>query len=219
MGKEMKKKAFAILGLGKFGASIAEEMARSGIDVLAVDKDAENVRAVSDFVTYAARADVCDIETMSTLGISNMDGVIVAITGSLEASVMGTILAKEAGVPLVLAKARDEVHAKILEKVGADRIIVPEKEIGVRIARCLINDSIIDMVELSDRVSMIETLVKKEWAGHTLRELHLRDKYKVNVVAMGKGDALQVNPDPDVPLTQGESIWVTVDKKVIDKLA
>ena len=175
----MSKKSYAVLGLGKFGRSVAEELARSGADVLAVDIDEEMVHRVSDFVTYAVKADVRDLETIKSLGLGNMDAVVIAITGDTDASVLGTILAKEAGVPFVVAKSQDEIHTRILEKVGADKVIIPEKASGLRTARSIISGKFMDFIELSDRVRMVETPIREEWIGKTLRELNLRQKMKI----------------------------------------
>ena len=136
---DVTHKSYAVLGLGKFGSSVAEELSRTGADVLAVDCNEERVAELADKVTCAVKADVCDTGTMATLGLSNMDGVVVAITGSIHASVLGTILAKEAGVPYVMAKSQDEVHSKILEKVGADKVLIPEKESGISAAHAIMS--------------------------------------------------------------------------------
>ncbi len=133
------KKSFAVLGLGKFGMSVARELSREGSEVLAVDIDREMVHEVADDVTCAICADVRDTDTLETLGLSNMDGVIIAITGDLNASVMATLFAKEAGVPFILAKAEDDVHTKILKKIGADKVIIPERESGIRTAREIVS--------------------------------------------------------------------------------
>lgn len=214
----MKKKSFAVLGLGKFGRSVAREMACAGADVLAVDIDEEHVHGIADVAACAMVVDVCDSEAMSELGLSNMDGVIIAITESLDASIMATILAKEAGVPMVIAKAKDEIHARILEKVGADRIVIPEKESGVRMARCLISGNFIDFIELSDRISMVEIQVKPEWVGKNLKELCLREKAGVNVIALRMGKELTVSIDPEQQLEQGSTLWITIDKRNIRNL-
>ncbi|MDD6857258.1 potassium channel family protein [Lachnospiraceae bacterium HCP1S3_C3] len=215
----MDKKSYAVIGLGRFGAAIAAELARAGAEVLAVDQDEERVHELSSLVTCAVKADVCDAEIMDSLGISNMDGVVVAITESLDASIMATIYAKEAGVGYVLAKARDAIHARILDKVGADKVIIPEKESGVRMARNMISGSFLDFIELSDRVRMIEIPVKEEWVGKTLIELDLRKKKQINVVAVRDVDnEVYVNFEPDRPLEGGMSMFVTVDRNNIAKL-
>lgn len=214
----MAKKQYAVLGLGKFGASVAEELASTGADVLAVDCDEERVQEVSEFVTCAVCADVCDSGAMASLGISNMDCVVVAITGSLDASIMGTILAKDAGVPYVIAKSKDEVHTRILEKVGADRIIVPERESGVRVARSIASGVFRDFIELSDRCRMVEMPPKDGWVGKSLRELNLRKKEKVNVIAIRRGEEIVPLPDPDAPLSKNCNLILIVDRSDVARL-
>lgn len=214
----MEKKSYAVFGLGRFGRSVAEELAKSGAEVLAVDIDEEKVRDVAEYVTFAVTADVCDIESMETLGLRNMDGVIVAITENLNASVLITILAKEMGVPYVIAKAKDNLHIKVLEKVGADKVIIPEKESGVRVARSIWAGNFIDFIELSDRVKLIEIPVRDEWIGKTLRELNLRQKNRINIVAIRENGELSVGPDPDTPIKKDISMIVTVDRNDISQL-
>ena len=216
--KQMAKKSFAVIGLGKFGRSIVEELVRAGVDVLAVDLDEEKVKKVSEFVTCAAQADVRDTDALENLGISNMDAVVIAMTGSLDASIMATIYAKEAGVPYVLVKAQDEIHERILQKVGADRVIVPEQESGIRVARNMLSGNFIDFIELSDHVKMIEMKIKDEWVGHTLRELDLRKRHAVNVIAARQNGEVMVNMDPDQPLEKDITLFVIVHKKDIQKL-
>lgn len=212
------KKSFAVFGLGKFGESVAIELAQAGAEVLAIDIDEEKVHEVASFVTCAMKADVCDVETMESLGLSNMDGVIISITGNLDASVMATILSKEAGVPFILAKSGDQIHATILKKVGADKVIVPEKESGVRVARHLLAGNFIEFIELSESARMIEISMKEEWIGKTLRELNLRKKHNLNVVCVRKNEDIVLNLDPDTPLTNDYSLIVILDKADIGKL-
>ncbi|MDE5780647.1 MAG: TrkA family potassium uptake protein [Lachnospiraceae bacterium] len=215
----MGKKSYAVIGLGRFGAAIAEELSRAGAEVLAVDEDEERVHELASIVTCAVKADVCDAESMESLGLSNMDGVVVAITENLDASIMGTILAKEAGVDYILAKARDAIHARILEKVGADKVIVPEKESGIRIARSMMSGKFLDFIELSDRIRMIEIPVKEEWIGKTLIQLNLRKTKKINVIAVRNvDDEIIVNFEPERPIRAGMSMLVTVDRNDIAKL-
>lgn len=215
----MKGKSCAVFGLGKFGMSIARELSVSGAEVMVVDVDDEKVHIASEFATCAISADVRDTETMNSLGLSNLDIVVVAITSNLDASVLATILAKEEGVPFVLAKADGEIHAKILQKVGADRIVVPEKEFGIRMARNLMSGNFVDFVELSNNVRMIEMPVKDEWQGKSLIELDLRKKYKVNVIAIRSGNEVISNPEPDMPLQKEMSLLLIVEKQYVSKLA
>lgn len=214
----MKNKSFAVFGLGKFGESVAMELATAGAEVLALDMDEEKVHEVAPYVTCAMKIDVCDVETMESLGISNMDGVVIAITGNLDASIMATIICKEAGVPYILAKSGDQIHATILKKVGADKVIVPEKESGLRVARNLMAGNFKEFIELSDRVRMIEIAVKPDWVGKTLRELNLRQKNKINVIGIRNNDELILNFDPDTPIDQNFSFIVVLDKNDLSKL-
>lgn len=215
----MKIKTCAVLGLGKFGMSIAEELARAGAEVMAVDIIEERVHAIADRVTHAVVADVCDTENIADLGLANMDIVVIGITSSIDASVLVTILAKEAGVPFVLAKADGDIHARILQKVGADRIVIPEKEFGIRMARNLLSGNFMDFIELSDNISMIEIPVKDSWEGKNLIELNLRKKFKANVIAIRSGQNLISNPEPDMPLQKDMSLLMIVEKQFVSKLA
>lgn len=215
----MGKKSIAVLGLGRFGESMALELSRAGAEVMAVDIDEERVAQISEDITYAVKADVCDVETMERLGLSNMDAVIVAITNNLNASIMGTILAKEAGVPFVLAKSGNDIHTKILEKVGADKITVPERETGVRMARNMVSGNFLDFIELSDRIRMIELAVKSEWVGKRIIDLNLRKKHNINIVAIRQGGELNAKFNPDIPLAGDETLLVIMDRSDIPKLA
>jgi trk system potassium uptake protein TrkA len=214
----MENKSFAVLGLGKFGRSTVEELVRAGAEVMAVDNDEEKVKKISEIAAYAMQADVRDSEAMQELGLSNMDGVIVAMTGSLDASIMATIMAKEEGVPYVLAKAQDEVHERILKRVGADKVIIPERESAARVARNMISGNFLDFIELSERVRMVELSVKPEWMGYSLCELDLRKKYSLNVMAIRSEGELVTNIDPEEKLTADMTLLVTIDKKDLARL-
>lgn len=214
----MKRKSFAIFGLGKFGYSVAIELSQAGAEVMAFDIDDEKVHDIASSVTKAMRVDVCDVETMEALGLSNMDGAIVAITGNLDASIMATIICKEAGVPYVLSKSGNQIQAAILQKLGADKVMVPEKESGIRVARSLMSGNVREFIELSERVKMIELSTKIEWVGKTLRELNLRQKHGINVIGIRKNDEILINFDPDTPIEEDCSFIVVLDKKNLSKL-
>lgn len=203
-----KNKSYAVIGMGRFGSAIAVELAKSGADVMAVDFNEERVRAVSEHVTYAVKADVTDADAVEALGLGNMDVVVVAVTRSMDASILATITAKECGAPYVVAKAVNEMHAKILTKVGADRVIIPEKESGIRLARTIANGKFLDFFELSKHISMVEIPVQPEWIGKNLRQLDFRREHKVNVIAYeAAGKELIVNIPPDMPFEKG-TIWI-----------
>ena len=214
----MNKKSYAVIGLGKFGESIAIELAKAGADVLALDNDAEKVHEVASYVTRSMQVDVCDVETMNTLGLSNMDAVIVAITGNLNASVMATILCKEAGVPYIIAKVGDNIQATILKKVGADRVIIPEKESGIRVAQTILSTNLKEFIELSDKINIIEVNIRPEWIGKSLKELSLRQKYNIYVIGIRENNELKMNINPDKTFENNCTLLVVINKEDIPKL-
>ena len=161
-------KQYAVIGLGKFGYAVAQTLSQAGKQVLAVDKDQELVQEIADYVTYAARADVTDSRVFESLGISNMDVVIVGISEDMESSILATLQAKEAGVPLVIAKGMNQMHAKILKKIGADRVVMAEIETGIRLGKNLISGGFQDFFMLSDSFSMVELAVPDSWIDHNL---------------------------------------------------
>ena len=214
------EKSFAVIGLGKFGQSVAVELANTGADVLAIDIDKERVHAVADIVTCSVAVDVRDTESMDTLGLSNMDAVVIAITEKLDISILATIYAKDAGVGTVVCKAQDETHKKILEKLGADQIIMPEHETGIRLARRLSNTRVINFMEISDKLKMLEIDVKSNWIGKSLRELNLRKKENINIIAVraDTSSEYEVNPSPDIKLTDNMTLLITCDAKDLNNL-
>ncbi|MDO5134568.1 MAG: TrkA family potassium uptake protein [Eubacteriales bacterium] len=196
-------KSFAVIGLGQFGMSLAQTLAESDCDVLAIDDKEENIQEIADKVTYAVRADVREPGVLKSLGVQNVDAVIVAVAENMEASITATMQAKDLGVPMVAAKAMNRLHGRILEKIGADRVIYPEKSMGLRVAKNLISGGFVDMVELSTEFSLAEIQIPEEWVGKTLAQLRIREKHHVNVIAVKRGDSVDVNPRPEEPLQDG----------------
>ena len=163
----------------------------------------EKVQQVADMVSYAMKGNVMDPEFVRSLGTRNLDGVIIALSESLEASIMATLLVKEAGVPYVLAKAHSEQHAVILRKIGADSIVYPEREMGARVAKNLVSTDFADWISLSEDYSMVEIEVPEKWVGRSLQELDVRKRFGVSVVGYMTGDRVEVNPNPDMPFEEG----------------
>ena len=213
-----KNKTYAIFGLGRYGRAVAKELVRCGMEVLAVDMDETLVNAAIADIPYCKCADVTDIEVLKQLGIKNVDVVIIAMAQSLEASVMATMLCKELGVEKVIAKCSSEMNCRILEKVGADKTIFPEKESGMRLAKNLLSSGFIDAVEISKDVSMMEIEVRDEWVGKTLMELNLRAKYSLNVVAIIQNKKINTYIDPTVPLAKDMTLVVIANINKINKL-
>lgn len=212
-------RSIAVLGIGKFGYSVAKSMARLGAEVMVVDRNEERVRSLQDEVTYAITAELSDADAIKGLGISNMDAVVVGMAMDLEASLMSVMVSKEEGVPFVAAKAANERMGEILKKVGADQIIYPEEEAGIRVARKLISNNFLEFFEISDTLCLVEMKPNKGWGGKTLRALDLRGKYKVNVVSIKGNDGQTIYPHPDYELKVDETLVLVVDKKELSKLA
>lgn len=211
-------KTYAVLGLGRYGKAVAEALVNNGAEVLAVDIDQNNVNSAIETIPVCKCADITEPEAIKRLGISNIDVVVVAMASNLEASVMAVTLCKEAGVPTVIVKCGTEMHQKILSRVGADRVIFPEKESGTRLARNLLTSGFAEMIELSDEVSMIEFDVRDEWVGKTLIDLSLRKKHSINVVAMRNGDKISTTVDPALPLEKGMQLIVIANPSKLQKL-
>ena len=212
------KRTYAVFGLGRYGIAVARELVSSGAEVIAVDMDERIVNAAADELPVCKCADITDPEVIRQLGIANVDVVIVAMANNLEASVLAVTLCKEIGVKTVIAKSANEMHQKILTRVGADKVVFPENESGIRLAKNLLSSGFVDMVSLAKNVSMIELDVRKEWLGKNLIELNLRKKYSINVVAVRRGDTVSVDIDPHAPLNEEDNLIVIADPERLAKL-
>ena len=211
-------KSYAVFGLGRYGFAVAKELANNGVDVLAVDIDEAIVNSAIADIPFCKCADVTDLEVIKQLGIANMDVVIIAMANNLEASVMAVMLCKEVGVNTVIAKCGNELHKKILNKVGADKVVFPEYESGIRLAKNLLSSGFVDVIELSNDVSLIELEIKPEWIDKTLIELNLRKKYSINVIAIRQANNLEINIDPTVKLTKDMRLVIITNTSKINKL-
>ena len=211
-------KQFAVIGCGRFGSTIAKTLCSLGHEVLAIDADEEKVQDISEYVTHAVQADVTDENVLVELGIRNFDVVIVSISSNYEASIMATLIAKELGVKKVIAKAHDTIHGKVLSKIGADRIIYPERDMGVRVAHNLVSSNILDFIELSSDYSILEITALDRWADKTLKELALPTKYGINVMAIKRGKRINVSPYADDVIDKGDILVVIGSTKDIEKI-
>ncbi|MBP3314670.1 MAG: TrkA family potassium uptake protein [Clostridia bacterium] len=212
------KKTYAVFGLGRYGIAVAKELVENGREVIAVDNDEKIVNDVAAYLPVCKCADVTDAEVISRLGIGNIDTVIVCMASNLEASVMAITLCKEAGVRTVIAKCSNEMQQKILLRVGADQVVFPENESGIRLAKNLLSSGFIDMISLSKDVSMVEIDIKDEWCGKNLIELNLRKKYGFNIVAIKRGDKVNVNINPEQVLDAESSLIVIANTSKLAKL-
>jgi len=211
-------KSYAVFGLGRYGISVARELVENGKEVIAVDINEKIVNDVAAYLPVCKCADVTDVEVISRLGIANIDTVVVCMAGNLEASIMAVTLCKEAGVKTVIAKCSNDMHQKILLRVGADQVVFPENESGIRLAKNLVSSGFIDMISLSNDVSIVEIDVKDEWCGKNLIELNLRKKYGFNIVAIKKCDRVNVNVNPEQVLDAQTTLIVIANMSKLGKL-
>lgn len=214
----MINQIFAVFGLGRYGRAVANELVKNGVEVIAVDSDEARVNAASTTIPVCKCADVTDAEVIRQLGISNVDVVIISMANNLEAAIMATVLCKEAGVKTVIAKCGSEMHRNVLLRVGVDKVVFPENESGIRLAKNLLSSGFIDVIELSKDVSMVEMGVRDEWIGKSLVELNLRKKYSMNIVAVAEGDQVIVNIDPSMPLKSDMRLVVVANTAKLSKL-
>ena len=213
----MKYKSFVVFGLGKFGQAVADKLLEIGAEVMVVDNDPVVIESYSRKATKAIIAELTDTEAIKALGIGNIECAVVSMGMNLEASLMCTMVAKENGVKWVVAKAGNERMGSVLEKVGADEVIYPESESGIRTARNLIASNFLEYFEVSSDVCLVEMKPKEKWVGKSLRELNLRKKYGINVVAVKDG-VVNEYVDPDVPLQKDIPLIMLIHKKNLSKL-
>lgn len=214
----MSKKQFAIIGTGRFGSSVAKTLYNLGHDVLAIDIDEEIVSEMADYVTHAVQLDATDENALKAIGIRNFDVVVVTIGENIQSSVMATLIVKEAGVKKIIVKGNSELHEKVLYKIGADRVILPEKEMGIRVANNLVSSSVLDYIELSSEYSVVEIETLKEWHHKTIGELSLRSKYGISVIAIKRNNELNISPYASDKFEPGDIIVALGEVSQLSKL-
>lgn len=219
MKKKMEKKQYIVIGLGRFGRSVARQLEANGCMVLAVDREEKNVNTVAEYVTRAMCMDITDEDAVEELGLSNFDGAVVSIGHNLDAAIFAVMWAKEQGVTQVIAKANDENQGKILTKVGADEIVYPEREMGYHLAKNLAFGNFLDAVELTADYSIAEIPILHEWVGKNLKELRLREKYHVNVIAVKRNRDLEITPSADKNFVEDDIVVVLGKNDVLKKLS
>lgn len=213
-----QRKQYVVIGLGRFGRSVASNLSTLGHEVLAVDSSEDNVEAVAPYVTQAVQADATDEDALRELGISSFDAAIVCIGANSRDSILVTVLCKELGVPQVIVKAEDDLHAKILRKVGADRVVFPEQDMGLRVAKSLDAPGILDMMELAADYRIAEIIVPEVWQGKTLMEIHVRRHYGLAVIGIRRGAEFLASPGAEARLHEGDILLVLGKQGDIDAI-
>lgn len=217
----MARKEFVVIGVGEFGTNVAITLAEFGAVVMAVDKEEKALELIADQVTYTICADASNPEVLKTLGIRNYDGAIVGMGHDLETSVLITMQLKEIGMPYIMVKAATELEGRILHKVGADKVIFPDRETGIRVANQIVNGNYFEAIELSDSYSIVEVDAPEAWIGKTLQELNIRAKYNLNVIGIRSLDEMNPAPGANDILKEGDLLIVlghNNDLKKITKL-
>jgi trk system potassium uptake protein TrkA len=215
----LKVKQFAVIGIGRFGASVATTLYEMGHDVLAIDSTEGKIEGIVDRVTHAVVADSTSETAMKSLGITNFDVVIVSIGQDIQASILTTLVLKELGVNYIVAKARTALHGKVLQKIGADRIVFPERDMGIRVANNLVATNVLDFIELSPDYSIVEIIAPEDMLGKSLGELNMRAKFGVNVMAIRTADKkINVSPAATDRLRAGDILIVVGENEKIQKM-
>ena len=204
-------KSFAVIGLGLFGSSVARQLCALGAEVLAIDTNSELVQQVSGDVTTAAVADARDLEVLRALGTQECDCAVVAIGDDLAGSVLATMNLKELGIPRIVCKAHDETHRKVLEKLGADKVLIPEKEVAEKLSRSLTSHNVLDFIELSNDYGIVEIPAPKAWVGRSLKELNVRAKLGVNIIAIERNEKVSVSPRAEFQIGRDDILVVLGD--------
>lgn len=209
-------KSYVVVGLGRFGSEVARQLHTLGCEVLAMDISAELVQEIANDVTHAVVADGRDKSVLKTLGVRELDCAVIAIGDDLAASVLATMNMKELGISHIVCKAHDETHRRVLEKLGADRVVIPEQENAARLARSLSSPNVLDYIELSDDYGIVEVPVPAAWQDKSLKELNIRAKVGVNILAIRREGKMNVSPNADFTFRSGDIVVVLGDSAALE---
>ena len=210
-----KNKQYIVVGLGRFGSAIAETLCEAGEEVLGVDKDMDLVEGMRDKITHAVQMDAMDRDALEALGVRDFDVAFVTMGSDIRASGTITLMLKEMGVKRIIAKAHDDFHGRMLEKLGADKVLFPERDMGRRVAHNLVSGNIVDYLELSPEYSMAEVRPMKDWVGKTLKDLALRSRAGVNVIAIKRGEDVNPMPQPDTVISEDDALLVVAREETL----
>lgn len=213
MANKKNNKNFAVLGLGHFGMSIIQTLSELDVNILACDRDEAKLQLATEYATHVVRADIADEHALARLGLGNFDVIVLAVGNDFEASQIATMIAKENGAKHVIVKARNLRQKKILESIGADEVILPEHEIGAKLARRLASPNIMDILDDSEFYTITEMHPMDEWLNQTIQESDIRRKYNVTVLAVRRGDKFIIPVSPAEVLTEQDVLIVFSEKK------
>ena len=212
-------KQIIVIGCGRFGESVSKTLTKLGHDVMVIDKSYEIIKEISEYVAHAVQMDALDEASFRTIGLRNFDVAIIAIGSDIEASIMATLIAKEAGVPLVIAKALHEIHGKLLAKIGADKVVFPERDMGMRVAYGLVMPNILDIIEFSTDYSIVEIVALESWENKTLSELNLSRQHGITVIAIKTDEKINIVPAFDAMIKKGDIVVVLGNNSKLKKIS
>lgn len=214
----MAKKQYAVIGMGRFGTSVAKELNGMGFDVLAIDSSEHRIQEIAGLVTHAVSSDSTEEEALRALGIRNFDVVVVAIGEDIQASILTTLILKDLGVPAIIVKAKNELHGKVLQKIGADKVIFPERDMGMRVAHHLVSPNILDYIEISDDYSIMDMRAPAEMIGKNLKELDIRARFGCNVLGIRNDGNMNISPNPEDRLVDGDVLVIVGQKNDLARI-
>lgn len=211
-------KQFVVFGIGRFGASLCKTLCDLGHEVLAVDGEEEVINDIAPFVTQAIQMDATDEDALKKIGLRNFDAAVVSIGDNVRDSILVSLMCKEAGVKYVISKATDELHAKVLRKVGVDKVVFPERDMGIRVAKSLIAPNVVDLINLTDEYAIESIQLPDHWVGKTVREIEVRRKYGVTVLLLQRGEDVLIEELSDTRLLKGDVLMLLGHKHDVEKI-
>lgn len=211
--------SYVVIGCGRFGSAVAKTLFGLGHQVLAIDSNMEIVQDIADHVTQAVQIDATDENALNSMGVRNYDVAIISISSDFQSSIMTTIILKEMGVNHIICKAKNELQAKALYKIGADRVVFPERDMGIKLAHNLVSTNVLEFIELDPNYSIIEIIAPKKWNNKTIQDLNFRAKYGITVVAVKRGEQVNISPDSEDTILSGDLLVVIGEVKKLNKLS
>ena len=212
------KKQYVVFGIGRFGSALCKALSEMGHEVLAVDSNEENIRLITPHVTQALQLNATDEEAMHSIGVRNFDAVVVSIGDNLRDSILVTMLCKELGAKYLLGKATDELHAKMLKKMGADRVVFPERDMGIRVAKTLVSPKVLDLINLTGDYTMADIQTPESWIGHSIREIDIRKRFNVNVLGVHRDDDILMNLTAETRILEGDDLLVLGRRSDVERI-
>lgn len=213
-----QKKQYLVFGIGRFGAALCKTLNDMGHEVLAVDDNPDHIRAIIPYVTQALELDATDEEALHTLGVRNFDAVVVSIGDDLRNSIMVTLLCKELGARYLLAKATDELHARMLTKMGADRVVFPERDMGMRVAKTLVSPRVLDLINLTGDYTIADIAAPKAWVNHSIAEVDIRKRYNVSVLLIHRGNQVLADVQAQTRILAGDDLLVLGHRSDVERV-